>query len=465
MRTISAKANKSRPVRWQALSKYREAERTLTEWTRHFAGFQPADFPLIKIVGSRADFIRCPDTEIPLEIFANVDGSFSARPPPDKELDTRFDGLTIEDLRLYRLDWPALCREVAHDFGLAGMIRDMPDLPWFWRIGDLQTVAVFYPYFLAVIREDPDADIVGKALKSKPEARLIVPNLSDVAYNRLAELNIRFHVLAEGTPPQFPDVAKPSTASALAPSGNETPLKLAKKLEEIADTTAKTLKQVEIMRPHIKGAPTLGAKVAKEFQEYVFRHTGDFWEIVYEGRQLQPVRHLAGMTYIHKLLSRPGIQISALDLYEIENPPPPQVVAPPAGNVMAPEECEKYGTGGSHQTILDKTTPAKLKKAHAALKAKLTDPELSEKQREYFEDQQAAIVMALSNGRVARGTGGMTFENKATKQPRQAVSKSIEAAFDALAKMKHGQELVKHLRYAVRKGNTFMYPPGLSWQT
>ncbi|MFH1968695.1 MAG: hypothetical protein ABIJ53_00075, partial [Verrucomicrobiota bacterium] len=91
--------------------------------------------------------------------------------------------------------------------------RAMPDLRWFWRIGELRTTSTVYPYFLAVIREDHDADIVAAALMSNPLARLIVPYLSDVAFHRLAAAKINFHVLADGTPPHFPDVAKPSAES------------------------------------------------------------------------------------------------------------------------------------------------------------------------------------------------------------------------------------------------------------
>lgn len=255
----SSSTHNVRPARWHLLSKYREAHLTRAEWTRFFAGFPPEDFPLVKIVGSRADIIRCPETDMQLEIYVNVDGSFSALFPTCSELDNRFDGfvidgLTIEDLRLYRLDWPALCREVALNFGLTGQIRDMPDLRWFWRLGDLHTNSHQYAYFLAVIREDPDADIVAAALKSNPLARLIVPSLSDPAFHRLAEAKIKLHVLADGMPSHFPDALTLSTESVLVPSGNETPLALAKKLNSIEDKTDRVLK-------HVAGVPSLVEKV------------------------------------------------------------------------------------------------------------------------------------------------------------------------------------------------------------
>ncbi|MCX6993043.1 MAG: hypothetical protein NT011_07865 [Kiritimatiellaeota bacterium] len=239
--------------------------------------------------------------------------------------------------------------------------------------------------------------------------------------------------------------------------------------EDEAGLYAPTVKELKDTIAEIKTAlPTTRAKTetknakSEPTPEYVFRRMGDkgdFWKIVFKGDELQPVRHLAGMTYIHALLSHPGKQYPVLDLYEIENPPPPA----PKGKTLSFEERERFGTGGSHQTILDKTTPAQLKKANAVFEAKLTDPDLSETQREHIKDQIEIINKTLLNCRVAKATRGAIFEGKATKQPRQTVSKSIEAAIDALANMEHGQELAKHLRYVIRKGKTLMYPSGLSW--
>ena len=203
-----------------------------------------------------------------------------------------------------------------------------------------------------------------------------------------------------------------------------------------------------------------------EFQDYVFRRNGnksDFWEIVFEGHKLDPVRHRAGMTYLHALLSQPGKDIAALVLYEIENPPPPQFVSPPKGNAMDPIERERYGTGGSRQTILDGTTPAQLKKAHDALEAKLTDPDLTERQREHTEDQMAAIDKALSNCRVATAAGGATFEVKQTKKCRQTVSAAIDSAIKALSKQ--SKDIVNHLKPAVRKGKICIYTANQTWKT
>ena len=237
----------ARPSRWRILSKYREGERTLAEWKQIFEAFPPEDFPLFKIEGSVATVVCRPGTGHPLQVFRCYNGTYSARAPAEDEVEG-LDNMTVEELRLYRLDWPAHCQTVAQHLGLRGQIRGMPELPWFWRIGELQTAAVFYPYFMAVIREDHDADIVGKSLKLKPEARLIVPSLSNWAFDRLTELNIRFHVLADGTPAKFPDVV---TATAIS----NTPPALTMQLDAIEGKTDQVLK-------HVEGIPRLVGQVA-----------------------------------------------------------------------------------------------------------------------------------------------------------------------------------------------------------
>ena len=103
------------------------------------------------------------------------------------------------------------------------------------------------------------------------------------------------------------------------------------------------------------------ASNSEKLQDNVFRHTGDFWEIVFQGRKLKPVRHLAGMTYIRELLSHPGKYIAAIDLYEVENHPPPEAVAPPSSQTMAPEDRERHGAGGILQKMIELTPEKKQK--------------------------------------------------------------------------------------------------------
>ncbi len=196
--------------------------------------------------------------------------------------------------------------------------------------------------------------------------------------------------------------------------------------------------------------------------QYVFRRSGDYWEIVFEGLKLPPIRHLAGMTYLCKLLSRPGHNYSARDMYELENPPPPEALS--RNNREGAEIAAKYGTGGEPQRLLDGQTPHKLRQAKDALESKLESPDLSEKQREHFEEQIEAIEKALSDFRVSKATGGATFEAKDDKRPRQAVTTAIERAISAIVEKQYGGNLAKHL-VAVHTGKTFSYVGTLNWET
>ncbi|MEA2069476.1 MAG: hypothetical protein U9P12_09775, partial [Verrucomicrobiota bacterium] len=97
--------------------------------------------PLALAKGERADFIRCPETGIPLGIHENWNGSFSALPPVDTELDSRIDDLTLDDLRVRAIDWPELLLRVQRELRLDGRLRPLSFKPPLWHLGagDAQT--------------------------------------------------------------------------------------------------------------------------------------------------------------------------------------------------------------------------------------------------------------------------------------------------------------------------------------
>jgi len=49
--------------------------------------------------------------------------------------------------------------------------------------------------------------------------------------------------------------------------------------------------------------------------KYTFIKRGDFWSIIFKGKELPHLKHMDGFDYIHYLLLRPGEEISSLDLY------------------------------------------------------------------------------------------------------------------------------------------------------
>ena len=175
------------------------------EWTRIFAESGSANVQLVPVVGRRAQTVRCPDTNIPLELHENRDGTFSALPPADSELDSRLDGLTIEDIRLHRLDWTAICRDLATTVGLTGHVSAIPGKSWLWRLGELGDGTRIHTYFLAVIRSDFEVASLVPALKTIPSVRLLVSDLNDTALHALDQSGIAFRLLSQGVPPVFAD--------------------------------------------------------------------------------------------------------------------------------------------------------------------------------------------------------------------------------------------------------------------
>jgi len=199
--------------------------------------------------------------------------------------------------------------------------------------------------------------------------------------------------------------------------------------------------------------------------EYAFCRIGDMWQIVFEGREIEPVRHLTGMIYLNALLSRPGHDFSALELYQRVNPQPPEDVALPPGKTLDPEERSNYGTGGTPDLVL----PRRARKAAATRKAELQE-ELKEatldiESREDREDEIERLEKALACGGETWANGGPTFEPKEQKQPRQTVAARIDAAIDAIEEKQHGGNLAKHLRQGIRKGKTLVYLARSTWKT
>ena len=263
--------------------------------------------------------------------------------------------------------------------------------------------------------------------------------------------------------PELPENGKPDCEKWRVESPRPHTVPQAMRLQREALGRDKTVSQL----PNHKAAaqavtPHAREDAASSSVQYVFRRSGDYWEIMFEGCQLPPVRHLAGMTYLHALLSRPGHVFFARDMYEQENPPPPEAVSHKYRE--GAEIAANYGTGGKPQRLLEGQTPQNLRRAKDALELKLESPDLSEKQREHFEDQIEAIDNALSGCRVSKATGGATFEAKEDKGPRQAVAGAIERAIDAIAEKQYGGNLAKHL-VAVHKGQTFSYVGALTWET
>jgi hypothetical protein len=227
-----------------------------------------------------------------------------------------------------------------------------------------------------------------------------------------------------------------------------------------ADEALRRLAAKDVAKPDEKAT-----REPEPTPEYVFRRrgdNGDFWQIVFEGRELPPVRHLAGMTYLHALLARPGYTFAVLDLYKIENPPPPDNVVPSKDNALDWEDREQYGIGGRQHTVMDATMRQEIAERIDELMEMIEDPALDLEEKNECRDELRKLDKARTAGHVAAATGGVTFEDRDTKRQRQTVAKAIGKALDVL--VDQSGSLVKHLAL-IRKGRNLVYTGGLNWET
>jgi len=185
---------------WPLLGASCRAQQTKLEW---FATLGPVAFqeiPLLKIAGERAVFIRCPATGIPLEVHENWDGSYSALPPADSELDSRIDGLTLEDLHLHELNWQKLLQNIQRQWNISGLVRSLNLNPHLWHLG----LSEGLPVCFAVLNSPADAEAVLPFLHTSPKPRLLLPSASDKIFSALTRAGLEFQVLDSSPVAAFP---------------------------------------------------------------------------------------------------------------------------------------------------------------------------------------------------------------------------------------------------------------------
>jgi len=225
-------------------------------------------------------------------------------------------------------------------------------------------------------------------------------------------------------------------------------------------TDRQRLKELEIPSP--QRTETRHEHKTTQPNEHVFCRMGDegdYWQIVFEGRELPPVRHRKGLTYLHALLARPGDFFPALDLYEKENPPASVGDADYEGGEMR----RQHGTGGKSVRHMDIETRKAVNKRIAELREEMKCPELGWIEKGEREKELRKLENHLA-------TGGAVFEPTEKRQPRQAVCAAISRAVDAIAEQEGGGNLAKHLCSTrdggtIEMGKQLSYVGGLNWQT
>jgi tetratricopeptide (TPR) repeat protein len=181
----------------------------------------------------------------------------------------------------------------------------------------------------------------------------------------------------------------------------------------------------------------------------VFRHEGDYWSLVFEGRTVR-VRDLKGVRYLAQLLAHPGREFHVLDLVAAEN-----------GTI-------EYADSGQ---------PARLTRLALGDAGELLDPQAKEAYRRRLAEIDDDIEQARALGDTQRaaqadaerdflvrelsravGLGGRDRRAaSASERARVAVTRAIRQGIVRIGE--HHPELGEHLDRAIRTGTYCAYLP------
>jgi hypothetical protein len=180
-----------------------------------------------------------------------------------------------------------------------------------------------------------------------------------------------------------------------------------------------------------------------------FRHEGDYWSVVFEGRTVR-VRDLKGMRYLARLLAHPGREFHVLDL-----------VAAESGSVAQVEPSQAAGL--SHSTLGDagEMLDPRAKDAYRRRLAEIEDDieqarALGDSEREAQADtEREFLVRELSR---ALGLGGRDRRAaSASERARVGVTRAVRKAMADIGE--HHPHLGEHLDRAIRTGTSCTYHP------
>lgn len=178
--------------------------------------------------------------------------------------------------------------------------------------------------------------------------------------------------------------------------------------------------------------------------ERLFRRTGDFWTLVFEGGGHVNVKNSKGMQYIAYILQCPGQSFTCI-----------QLVAAAMGKNLP--------TLGSAGEVLDETAIDIYRKRIEDLESQLSEAERNGDQgrKESIQEEQEALNQQINQ---AFGLGGhrRSLSNDAEKL-RKGVSNAIKRAIEAIRK--HHPALADHFERYIERGFSVRYcSDGVDWQ-
>ena len=190
--------------------------------------------------------------------------------------------------------------------------------------------------------------------------------------------------------------------------------------------------------------------------QYVFRRSPDndeLWEI---GDETKPsrIQHVDGFSYISILLARPGQEISALELYQRVNPPPPSAAA------GAPGVPTLWSVQGE---VIDDRSINACRDRLRALVEKREEIERQPAPDPHAADEVEAEITAIQ---VYLKDSGKVFPNKDLEKTRSTVTQALGRAYKKIGE--HHPGLARHLKETIRSGSSLSYEPRpdrtVTWQ-
>ncbi|MGH8896625.1 MAG: ATP-binding protein [Egibacteraceae bacterium] len=205
--------------------------------------------------------------------------------------------------------------------------------------------------------------------------------------------------------------------------------------------------------PQAEPPETLGSKAVREG---VFFKEGEYWTIAYRAGPFR-LKDMLGLTYLARLLARPGHELHALDLV---------TWASGRTDSSARGEPARMSLSARGEAILDP-------QAKAAYRRRLTELASELEEAERWGDQErvarAKLEIDALTEQLAQAVGlGGRDRRAATdaERARVSVTKAVKAAIRRIAA--HDAELGDHLARSVRTGAFVAYAPdpavSISWR-
>ncbi|MGR3220248.1 MAG: hypothetical protein ACUZ8H_10585 [Candidatus Anammoxibacter sp.] len=203
--------------------------------------------------------------------------------------------------------------------------------------------------------------------------------------------------------------------------------------------------------PLDKEAKPVTGTGSKDVGEYVFKKEKDTWKIVFEGKELEPVKHYKGLYYLQYLMSHSG-KIFILDIVKI---------------IEQVEErtrvVSSHESGGYTKTTVQGGTDKQGKAEYQQkLKELIIEKESSLKDGQDDESTEVKEIQKQIDILVTRLREYGNINND-SKTEQQRVSKLIK---EAIASIKpHNKDLYLHLSSSICKTSKLSYKPGkpIAW--